>query len=197
MLYGCLYSDVIMDVLTNLFPQCIVLIMDLKFEKKTLSVVKCRLGLGDAKADSLLAIRSQLTGNRYGFSQKNQKHITTYHSYWELYFESTLDSYDDRRTFVHYHTEDLHNRYLISWKRCVTAKLRVELKRGHYKEIQNCKPTVFINIPNRIQGEKSESPDSPPSTTIANGRTVVMHQWWPNVEVSVQQSASAIPSDHL
>ncbi|RDX77254.1 hypothetical protein CR513_42650, partial [Mucuna pruriens] len=31
---------------------------------------KCRLGLGNAKADSLSAIRSRLTGNRYGFDQK-------------------------------------------------------------------------------------------------------------------------------
>ncbi|RDY13045.1 hypothetical protein CR513_02085, partial [Mucuna pruriens] len=37
---------------------------------ETLSVVKCRLDLGNAKADSLSAIRSRLTGNRYGFSQK-------------------------------------------------------------------------------------------------------------------------------
>ncbi|RDY02814.1 hypothetical protein CR513_13675, partial [Mucuna pruriens] len=37
---------------------------------KKLSVVKCRLDLSDTKADSLLAIRSWLTRNRYGFSQK-------------------------------------------------------------------------------------------------------------------------------
>ncbi|RDX92450.1 hypothetical protein CR513_25416, partial [Mucuna pruriens] len=34
------------------------------------SVVKCRLDLGDTKADSLSAIRSRLTGNQYGFGQK-------------------------------------------------------------------------------------------------------------------------------
>ncbi|RDX97740.1 hypothetical protein CR513_19449, partial [Mucuna pruriens] len=33
-----------------------------------------------------------------------------------LYSESTLDSYDNRQTFVHCDTKDLRNRYLINWQ---------------------------------------------------------------------------------
>ncbi|RDX65967.1 hypothetical protein CR513_55320, partial [Mucuna pruriens] len=48
----------------------VTLLITLVLPTEMLSVVKCRLSLGDAKADSLSAIRSQLTGNRYGFGQK-------------------------------------------------------------------------------------------------------------------------------
>ncbi|RDY14042.1 hypothetical protein CR513_00951, partial [Mucuna pruriens] len=69
--------------------------------------------------------------------------------------------------------------------------------RENYNQETELQTSYIIENQIEYKGEKSESLDSPPSTTTANGRTAVMHQWWPDVEVSVQQSASAIPSDHL
>ncbi|RDX69384.1 hypothetical protein CR513_51510, partial [Mucuna pruriens] len=77
------------------------------------------------------------------------------------------------------------------------GKVKSRLKHRNYNQEIELQTSYVIENQIEYKGENLEFLENPPSTTTTNGRTAVMHQWWPDVEVSVQQNASAIPSDHL
>ncbi|RDX69091.1 hypothetical protein CR513_51837, partial [Mucuna pruriens] len=79
----------------------------------------------------------------------------------QLYSKSTLDSYDNNRTFVHYHTEELHNRYLISWQGSASA-----ISSDHLRQL----PTSQILVLYLIDQERHLTKAS---CTIVLARTTV------------------------